>query len=92
MSTGTVVLWTLGALATVACLVFVAIFVKFVAKAAVSYARHRPYPAMALFAIPGAIGSFVTAWFGADFYIAVLVGLVAGLAVFLLVAMEMGAD
>jgi hypothetical protein len=92
MTTGEAVLWTVGALVALTILVFVAIFVRFVGKAAVSYLKHRPYAAIAAFGIPGGIASFATSWFGGDVLIAVLVGLIAGLAVFLLLAMELGAD
>lgn len=92
MSGEVAVLWTLGGLAVLACLVFVAIVVKFVAKAAVSYVKQRPYAAAAVFAVPGGLASFLTAWFGAQIPIAMLTGAVAGLIIFLLVAMELGAD
>jgi hypothetical protein len=42
--------------------------------------------------VAGGLGSFVTAWFGAEMLIAAVVGAVAGLATFLLVAVELGAD
>lgn len=87
---GEVVLWVVAALAVLACLVFAAIFVRFVAKAAVRYAQRRPYAAAGFFVVPGGLASFVTASLGADIAIAVVVGVVAGLAVFLLVAMELG--
>jgi hypothetical protein len=86
------ILWVVGALMLIGLLVFVAIFVKFVAKAAVSYAKHKPYAATIVFCVAGGIGSFITAWFGADMLIAALVGAISGLATFLLIAVELGAD
>lgn len=87
---GEVVLWVVAGLAVLACLVFAAIFVRFVAKAAVRYARRRPYAAAGFFVVPGGLASFVTASLGANLLISVLVGIITGLAVFLLVAMELG--
>jgi hypothetical protein len=86
------ILWAVGGLMLIGLLVFVAIFVKFVAKAAFGYARAKPYAATIVFCVAGGVSSFVTAWFGAEMLIAALVGAVAGLATFLLVAVELGAD
>ena len=86
------ILWAVGGLVLIGLLVFVAIFVKFVAKAAVSYAKHKPYAATAVFCVAGGLSSFVTAWFGGDMLLAALVGAIAGAATYLLVAMELGAD
>jgi hypothetical protein len=86
------ILWAVGGLVLIGLLVFVAIFVKFVAKAAFGYARAKPYAATIVFCVAGGLSSFVTAWFGAEMLIAALVGAIAGLATFLLVAVELGAD
>ena len=86
------ILWAVGGLLLIGLLVFIAIFVKFVAKAAIGYARHRPYAATIVFCVAGGLGSFITAWFGAEMLIAAVVGAIAGLATFLLVAVELGAD
>jgi hypothetical protein len=86
------ILWIVGALILIGLLAFVAIFVKFVAKAAFGYARARPYAATIVFCVAGGLGSFITAWFGAQMLIAATVGAIAGLATFLLVAVELGAD
>lgn len=86
------VLWTVGGLTVVACLLFLAIFVKFVTKAAVGYIRHKPIAATATFGVPGGLGSFIAAWFGAPIPAAMVIGLICGLAVFLLIAVEMGSD
>jgi hypothetical protein len=90
--TGEVVLWTIGVATVLLCLVFAAIFVRFLTKAAVSYIKHRPKASVVIFAVPGGIASFTTTWFGGQVVIAVLIGMLAGLAVFLLIAMELGAD
>ncbi|WP_117210456.1 hypothetical protein [Allorhizocola rhizosphaerae] len=92
VSGGEVVLWVLGGLAVIGVLVFLGIFLKFVAKAAVGYVRHRPYPALATFAISGGLASFITTFVGGSLLLGVGVGLATGLAVLLLVAIELGAD
>ena len=86
------VLWTVGGLTVVACLLFLAIFVKFVTKAALGYIRHKPYAATATFGVPGGLGSFIAAWFGAPIPAAMVIGLICGLALFLLIAVETGSD
>lgn len=86
------VLWVVGAVVVLAALAFAAIFVRFVAKAAVSYVKHRPYPALAVFTISGGLASFITTFLGGRIVLAVVVGGAAGLAVLLLVATELGAD
>lgn len=92
MSGGEAVLWALGGLTLIACLVFLGIFIKFVAKATASYLRSKPYPALAIFALPGGLASFVAGYLGAGIPGAVLIGLGVGAGVLLLVAMELGAE
>lgn len=92
MSGGKAVLWALGGLALIACLIFVGIFVKFVTKATASYLRSKPYPALAIFTLPGGMASFIAAYLGAGVAGGCLVGLGVGGGVLLLVAMELGAD
>jgi hypothetical protein len=92
MSGGQVILWVLGGLALIGVLVFLGIFLKFVVKAAVGYVRHRPYPALATFAISGGLASFITTFVGGSLWLAMAIGLATGLAVLLLVAIELGAD
>lgn len=92
MSGELAVLWVLGGLIVLACLIFVAIFVKFVTKAAVDYMKKKPYMATAVFSIPGGIASFTSAWFGTGIAIAALIGLIVGLGIYLLVAVELGSD
>lgn len=87
---GEVLLWALGGVVALALLAFLAIFVKFVTKAAVSYIKHRPYPALAVFAGAGGLASFVAAFIGAPIVISLLAGLLLGTVVLLLVAMELG--
>lgn len=87
-----VVLWALGGVVALACLIFLVIFIKFAAKATVSYLKHRPYPALAVFASAGGVASFIAAFIGAAFPVALLIGVGAGAAVLLLVAIELGAD
>ncbi len=91
-SGGQVVLWVVGGLTAVGVLVFLGIFLRFVAKAAVGYVRHRPYPALATFAISGGLASFITTFVGGSMLLAMAIGLVTGTAVLLLVAIELGAD
>jgi hypothetical protein len=92
VSGGEAVLWALGGLTLIACLVFLGIFVKFVTKATASYLRSKPYPALAIFALPGGLAAFITAYLGAGIPAGALVGLGVGAGVLLLVAMELGAD
>ena len=56
-------LWTLLALAVVAVLAFLAIVVKFVARAAYAYARRKPVQAAAFFALPGGLATFTATFF-----------------------------
>ncbi|GAA2370957.1 hypothetical protein Cme02nite_44870 [Catellatospora methionotrophica] len=90
MSAGEVVLWVLLGLAALAVLAFTGIVAKFVFKAALSYSRRKPVQAAGFFAVPGGLATFVATFFGADLPLAMGIGLVTGLAVFLLVAMELG--
>jgi hypothetical protein len=92
VSGGKALLWALGGLTLIACLIFIGIFVKFVTKAAASYLRAKPFPALAIFAFPGGLASFIAAYLGAGVPSASLVGLAVGAAVLLLVAMELGSD
>ena len=92
VSGGEAVLWALGGLTLIACLVFLGIFIKFVAKAAVSYLRSKPYPALAIFALPGGLAAFVASYLGTGVPVGALVGLGVGGGVLLLVAMELGAE
>ncbi|MDI1464999.1 hypothetical protein QEZ54_28920 [Catellatospora sp. KI3] len=90
MSDGSAVLWTLLALAVLAVLAFLGIVVKFVANAAVKYSRRKPVQAAAFFAVPGGLATFTATFFHVALVPAMVIGLVAGLAVFLLVAVELG--
>ncbi|WP_020518716.1 hypothetical protein [Catelliglobosispora koreensis] len=90
--TGEVVLWTIGLAAVLLCLVFAAIFVRFLTKAAIAYIKHKPIASVIVFTIPGGIASFSAAWFTGQIVLSSLIGALAGLAVFLLIAMELGAD
>jgi hypothetical protein len=92
VSNGQAVLWALGGLALVVCLIFLAIFVKFVTKATVSYLRSKPYPALATFALPGGLAAFIASFLGTAVPVGALIGFGVGAAVLLLVAMELGAD
>jgi hypothetical protein len=92
VSGGKALLWAIGGFAALVCLLFLGIFVKFVAKATASYLRSKPYPALAIFALPGGLASFVAGYLGAGIPSASLVGLAVGTGVLLLVAMELGAD
>jgi hypothetical protein len=92
VSGGKAVLWALVGLAAIGCLVFLGIFVKFVAKAATSYLRSKPYPALAIFALPGGLAAFISAFLGTSVPAGALIGLAVGAGVLLLVAMELGAD
>lgn len=92
MTGGEVVLWVLGGVAVVSTLIFAGIFLRFVAKAAVGYVKHRPYPALATFTISGGLASFITTFVGGGLLLAMGVGALTGLAVLLLVAIELGAD
>ncbi|MEU8077062.1 hypothetical protein AB0B31_16620 [Catellatospora citrea] len=90
MAAGEVVLWVLLGLAALAVLAFAGIVAKFVGKAAVSYARRKPPQAVGFFVVPGGLASFVATFFGAGLPLAMGLGMITGLAVFLLVAMELG--
>lgn len=92
MSGGETVLWVLGGLTLIACLVFLGIFIKFVTKATASYLRSKPYPALAIFALPGGLAAFISAYLGTSVAVGALIGLGVGGGVLLLVAMELGAD
>lgn len=92
MSTGEVLLWVLGGVIVIGCLAFIGIFLRFVTKATVSYVRHRPYPALGAFAGCGGLATFIAAFAGARFELALIIGLVVGTAVLLLVAIELGTD
>ena len=85
-------LWALGGLTLISILIFLAIFVKFVTKATASYLRSKPYPALAIFALPGGLAAFIASFLGAGIAAGALVGLGVGAGVLLLVAMELGAD
>ncbi|GAA1395907.1 hypothetical protein ACFQZ4_32790 [Catellatospora coxensis] len=90
MSAGEVLLWAVLGLAALAILAFAGIVLKFVLKAAMSYARRKPPQAAAFFTIPGGLATFVATFFGAGLPLAMAIGVTTGLAVFLLVAMELG--
>jgi hypothetical protein len=92
VSGGEVVLWALGGLALLVCLIFLGIFIKFVTKATASYLRSKPYPALAIFALPGGLAAFIAGYLGTSIPVGALVGLGVGGGVLLLVAMELGAD
>ncbi|GHJ49588.1 hypothetical protein Cs7R123_69300 [Catellatospora sp. TT07R-123] len=83
-------LWTLLALSALAVIGFLAIVVKFIARAAVRYSRRRPVQAAAFFTVPGGLATFTATFFDLALVPAMVIGVVAGLAVFLLVAMELG--
>ena len=85
-------MWALGGLTLISILIFLAIFVKFVTKATASYLRSKPYPALAIFALPGGLAAFIASFLGAGIAAGALVGLGVGAGVLLLVAMELGAD
>ncbi|GAA1661792.1 hypothetical protein ACFQY4_38710 [Catellatospora bangladeshensis] len=90
MSSGEVVLWVVLGLAAVALLAFAVIVLRFVGRAALSYARRKPVQAVAFFVIPGGLATFTATFFGAGLPLAMGIGLATGLAVFLLVGMELG--
>lgn len=86
------VLWVVGLVAAVLIVAFAVFLVRFVAKAAVSYVKHRPYPSLAVFTVSGGLASFITTFVGGGIRLAVVIGAGVGIAVLLLVATELGAD